>query len=68
MIQVTINGQRRELPDASSVCDMLAAMGLATGARVAVEVNRQVVPRGRHAGTKLTGGEQIEVVTLVGGG
>jgi thiazole synthase len=36
--------------------------------RVAVELNRELVPRGRHAETPLGEGDELEVVTLVGGG
>jgi sulfur carrier protein len=65
-MQVSINGQPRELSDASTVADMLAVLGIA--GRVAVEVNREVVPRARHAQTALNAGDAVEVVTLVGGG
>jgi len=65
-MQLTINGDARDLPDGSSVTDMLASLGIA--GRVAVEVNREVVPRARHADTKLNAGDAVEVVTLVGGG
>jgi sulfur carrier protein len=33
-----------------------------------VERNREVVPRAQHGATKLTGGDVIEIVHLVGGG
>ena len=37
-------------------------------ARVAVEHNRRVVPRAEHAGLLLNHGDQLEIVTFVGGG
>ncbi len=36
--------------------------------RVAVEVNRELVPRSAHAGHLLCSGDVVEIVTLVGGG
>jgi len=35
---------------------------------VAVERNLELVPRGRHAECVLQAGDQLEIVTLVGGG
>ena len=66
-MNVTINGEARRLPDGSTIREMLGSLGI-TKARVAVEVNRDVVPRRRHEETPLAEGDVIEVVTLVGGG
>ena len=66
-ITIQVNGQPTELPQPCSVSDLLEQ--LQTGsAPVAVERNREVVPRSRHATTLLEQGDQVEVVTLVGGG
>jgi len=37
-------------------------------AGVAVEMNRQVVPRKELSSRKLSEGEEVEIVTFVGGG
>lgn len=63
---ITLNGEKREI-DAATVHELVERLGLA-GQAVAVEVNRQVVPRKRHGATTLTPGDTVEVVTLVGGG
>ncbi|MGI9516249.1 MAG: sulfur carrier protein ThiS [Pirellulaceae bacterium] len=66
-LKIQLNGQLRELPRPCSVADLL--LSLQTGsAPVAVERNEQVVPKARHADTLLVEGDQVEVVTLVGGG
>lgn len=67
MIQVTINGQSETLDASLSVLDLLESRGLA-GKRVAVERNGEIVPKGRHAETRLVEGDQIEIVVAVGGG
>ncbi|MGB2938329.1 MAG: sulfur carrier protein ThiS, partial [Phycisphaerae bacterium] len=36
--------------------------------RIAVEVNRELVPRSRHGARALAEGDAVEIVTLVGGG
>ena len=38
------------------------------GRAVAVEVNKKIVPRKTHDQARLTDGDVVEVVTLVGGG
>jgi sulfur carrier protein len=66
-MKVTINGQMQKLPDGATVTGMLEALGV-QNRRVAVELNREVIPRAQHPGTPLADGDVIEVVTLVGGG
>lgn len=67
MLQITINGESRQLPQTLSVAELLQQEGY-DPRRIAVEINQQVVPRLQHAEHKLHGGEAVEVVTLVGGG
>lgn len=66
-MEITVNGQPRQVPDGTSVAELLAFLEC-EARHVAVEVNLELVPRGRHAEHQLAGGDRIEVVTLVGGG
>lgn len=66
-MKVHINGESREVADGVTVAALLAAARL-DPRYLAVEVNRQVVPRGKHGDTWLRDGDEIEIVTLVGGG
>lgn len=66
-MQVQINGEVKELPPAATITVMLDALGLSKAA-CAVEVNKKLVSKKHHAETALQEGDQIEVVTLVGGG
>jgi sulfur carrier protein len=50
-----------------SVADLLRRLGVANP-RVAVERNKEIVPRVEHAATRLAEGDVLEVVELVGGG
>jgi len=65
-MKLTLNGQTKDT-EARTVRDLLVELGLGEQA-VAVEVNRQVVPKARHGQTALSDGDAIELVTLVGGG
>lgn len=67
MLTVTVNGGAEFSPVGSSLHDLVEALGFARRP-IAVEVNGDVIPRARFAGHHLVGGEQIEIVTFVGGG
>lgn len=67
MPTITINGEPRPVPDAYTVADLLRSLGK-DPAKLAVEVNRDVVPRAAHPGHPLRDGDAVEIVTLVGGG
>lgn len=66
-MQVVVNGSAREVPDALTVKALVAHLGLESGP-VAVEINREIVPRAEHATRKLASGDAIEIVHFVGGG
>lgn len=66
-IEITVNGKPRQVPAGFSVADLVEDLGFA-GRPVAVERNREVVPKRAHADTAINAGDQIELVTFVGGG
>ena len=65
-LKLLVNGETVEAPQATTVADLLKQIGAPRF--VAVELNCDVVPRAKHAETELQDGDQIELVTLVGGG
>lgn len=67
MIEFTVNGEPRQAPAGTTIAALLAELGVEPR-QVAVEVNLELVPRGRHAQRALAPGDRLEVVTLVGGG
>lgn len=66
-MQITINGEERQIPAAISVEKLLIELGI-NAKQSAVEVNRQVVPRVQHPNFQLNGGDVVEIVRLVQGG
>jgi sulfur carrier protein len=66
-MEVTVNGSRRDVPDELTVRALVEHLGLTEGP-VAVEINRAVVPRARHAEHRVAPGDVIEIVHFVGGG
>ena len=67
VITVSINGSTRQLPDSTSVAELIADMGF-TGKRIALERNGEIVPRSSFATQRLGDGDKLEVVVAVGGG
>lgn len=66
-MQLTINGDKREFPEGLTLTALVAHLGMKTD-RVAVELNREIVPRGEWQATTLKTGDQLEIVHFVGGG
>jgi sulfur carrier protein len=64
---ITVNGDPREVDSGTTVRVLLEQLGLTRGP-VAVERNREVVPRAEHESTQLGEGDVLEVVHFVGGG
>jgi thiamine biosynthesis protein ThiS len=66
-VQLKVNGAPREVPEGTTVRELIAHLGLG-GGPVAVERNLEVVPRGEHASAVLSEGDVLEIVHFVGGG
>lgn len=66
-VQLRINGELKEVRDGLTVEGLLSFLEI-KAPRVAVEVNATVVTRSRHGETTLRAGDEIEIVTFVGGG
>ncbi|GIK18550.1 MAG: sulfur carrier protein ThiS [Leptolyngbya sp. PLA2] len=66
-MRIRLNGQSHEAPDGATLADLLRDLGL-VDRPAAAEVNRKLVPKAEHASRRLTEGDEVELVTLVGGG
>lgn len=66
-MKLTVNGDALEVPNALTVRGLVEHLGLTDGP-VAVEKNREVVPRAEHEKTALSDGDVLEIVHFVGGG
>jgi thiamine biosynthesis protein ThiS len=64
---VRLNGEQRECREGMTLADLVAELGLGTR-RIAVEVNRDIIPRDEYAHCRLHPGDEIELVHFVGGG
>jgi len=66
-MEIVFNGEPLQVAEAATVADLLATAGL-EGRRVAVELNRSIVPRSRHGQQTRARGDRVEVVHAIGGG
>jgi thiamine biosynthesis protein ThiS len=64
---ITVNGKEREFANPLNVRELLDVLGL-DPTRVAVELNRDILPRARFAEDVLNEGDVLEIVQFVGGG
>lgn len=66
-MKLQINGEERDFHAPLSLSSLLQQLGMKAD-RVAVELNRSIVPREQWEGTSLANGDRLEIVHFVGGG
>ncbi len=67
MPRIHLNGRAFDVNDQTSVATLLEANGYARRA-VAVEINREIVPRSTHTQHMVRDGDRVEIVEAMGGG
>ena len=67
MLKISLNGVERHIDAATSVAALLAENGYAQR-KIAVEVNREIVPKSAHGQRLLHDGDRVEIVQALGGG
>lgn len=66
-ITIQLNGEAYELAEKQSIVDLIAQLKLSHG-RIAVEVNREIIPRSEHGNTLICASDVVEVIHAIGGG
>lgn len=66
-MRLTINGEARDVAGATTVAELLATLEL-DARKIALELNREIVPRSVYDDTALSDGDRIEIVHFIGGG
>lgn len=66
-MQITVNGDRREVPDGLTVAALLEVLQMRAN-RVAIEHNREILPRAHWQATQVQPNDSFEIVQFVGGG
>lgn len=66
-ISIQLNGEAFELAQSCSVIELIEQLKINHG-RVAVEINREIVPRSEHADTQIQADDVVEIIHAIGGG
>lgn len=64
---IYINGQAHEYASSTSVADVISAVGF-SGKKIAVELNKEILPHQQYATQLLQPGDRLEIVHAIGGG
>ncbi|MBS0570988.1 MAG: sulfur carrier protein ThiS [Proteobacteria bacterium] len=67
MYTIVLNGQPRACAPGRTLRQLLDETGYAQR-RVAVEINREIVPKSQHTQREIHDGDRIEIVNAIGGG
>jgi sulfur carrier protein len=67
MLKISLNGVEQHVKRPMSVAALLAENGYAER-KVAVEINREIVPKSMHAERVIHDGDEVEIVQALGGG
>ncbi|MFA7429740.1 MAG: sulfur carrier protein ThiS [Rhodospirillaceae bacterium] len=66
-MKLTINGEPHDHQDGLTLAELLGAVGL-DARKVAVERNREIVPKSQYGDVVLADGDALEIVHFIGGG
>jgi sulfur carrier protein len=66
-LSIRVNGELRPFVAGSTIADLLAELGLGAR-RLAIAVNRSVIPKSLHGQRVLEAGDRVEILEAVGGG
>ena len=65
-MNLLVNGEQASLANVATVSDLIAALEIE--GNIAVEINREIISRSAFAQHLLADGDQVEIVTAIGGG
>jgi len=66
-MQITVNGEQRSVAPGLTAAQLVELLELG-GRRLAMEINREILPRSRYGAHELRDGDRIEIVQAIGGG
>lgn len=66
-MQIQVNGETLDVSENATLAELVEQLEL-VGKRIAVELNLEIIPRSEHAATRLSAGDQVEIVHAIGGG
>ncbi len=67
MLNISLNGEKRVVEEGTTLDGLLEGLMIKRQG-IAVEVNREIIPKRLHTETRLKEGDSVEIVRMVGGG
>ena len=67
MMQITVNGEPHSVAPGFTAAQLVDLLELG-GRRLAMEINREILPRSQYTAHELREGDRIEIVQAIGGG
>jgi len=67
MMKISVNGDSREYGENTTVADIVSDLDL-TGKRIAIELNKEILPFNLYAEQKISANDSLEIVQAIGGG
>ncbi len=66
-MNISLNGESRQIENNLLLSELIEQLGFA-GKRLAVEINKEIVPKSEHGRYTIQDGDRIEIVHAIGGG
>lgn len=66
-MQITLNGSPYTLGENITVAELVTQLAI-DSKQVAVEKNREIVPKSTYGKTSIREGDEVEIVSFIGGG
>ena len=66
-MNIYLNGEAHQVPDNCTAAQLVEELSL-TDKRIAMELNREIVPRSSYNDTPLKADDKVEIVNAIGGG
>jgi sulfur carrier protein len=68
-MRIYLNGEELEVPEGTTISELIKSLNIQVReVGFAVAVNEEVVPKSKYESHKLSEGDRVEIVHLVGGG
>ena len=66
-MKIILNGEEISLPKGSNIQDLIAQLGY-ENKRIAIEINKAIIPKSKHLSHPLESLDRVEIINAVGGG
>ena len=66
-MNILLNGETKQIDNQLLLSQLIEQLGI-SGKRLAVEINKEIIPKSEHAKYVINEGDRIEIVHAIGGG